>query len=699
MSRSARRFAQAALGIGVAWIIFAALLAPWLIRAAYAERLIPVLNDIVGGRDLHPVEFYLGAWRSVALALSAVFVVLVAAVAGWILAPDTRRTVIDRLLGAADGLTPLEIVKVGVVAGLCAGWAEAGFFTIRQLVTQRPAALFHIEIWWMAPLSAAFVGLLIGLVIALVSLGGRRRLALRAAAVVFGFMVVHSVMQSEGIPLYPAAEVMLSLGLATVLSRIVMAREGVALRLVRRASLLIVVGAVAIGSTAWVTLPATIDARAVRALPAAAEGLPNVLIIIFDTSRAANFSLHGYSRETSPVLDDWSRSGVIFDRGVATSSWTFPSHSSLFTAQHNHVLGVGLDQPLAESYTTLAESLRDLGYHTGGFAANPVYTTAASGLAQGFARYEDRPWELPQFLRASWLSRLMIAPGATRLFPGLVERNVRADHITDRFLGWAQERDGERPFFAFLNYFDAHSPYQLVPADQADRFGPTPDEDWNDFVDRFYDRGDSVGIDRWINRYDASIAYIDGEIGRIRRWLTESGSLDNTLVIVTSDHGDMWGEQSELGHAESLFAPLVHIPMFASYPNHLPRGLRIDEPVSLLDMPRSVFDLIAAEAPPEFGGSSFVPLVHAPDDGPPRYALSELWPLAIESIRTDHLLLGPIKSVIDRRYQYIRYGDGSEQLFDLELDYGELHNLVGDSVHAVDLIRLRQVMDSIGGRW
>jgi arylsulfatase A-like enzyme len=682
-------------------MIFAVVLAPWLLRLGYSERLIPALNEVFSGREIHSVDFYLDAWRSVAMAATAALLLLAAGVMGWMLVPEApRRDLIDRLLGGADGLTPLEIVRASVAAGLVAGLGEAAYLSVRNEVTHRPAALWHVETWWMAPASAAFVALLIGCAIAVLALGGRRRLALRTAAVVFGFMVIHSVIQSDGIPLYPAAEVVLSLGLATVFSRLVMSRERLALRLVRRSGMLIVLGLGAIASTAWLLLPASIEARALRSLPAAASGLPNIIVIIIDTARAANFSLHGYARSTSPVLDDWSRSGVVFDRAVATSSWTLPSHASLFTGQANHILGVGADQPLPESYTTLAEALRDVGYQTGGFAANSAYTTAASGLAQGFARYEDRPWEMTRVLQSSWLSRLIFEPLAFGPFPRLVPLNApRGDYITDHFLTWAQDRDERRPFFAFLNYFDAHEPYILLPAEQAARFGEVPEDYWPEFKERFYEEGDTAGLDLWVNRYDASIAYVDSEIGRIRSWLSESGALDNTIVIVTADHGEMWGEHGELSHAQSLFVPLVHIPMLVWYPSVIPEGLRVDDVVSLVDVPRTIFDLLPIDAPPEFGGSSLTPLWSDVGDRFTRYALAELWQDDPNPPRNSLVRLGPMKSLIDGRYQFIRLGDGSELLFDLELDYEQFRNLGTDPEHADDLARFRSALDSLGGRW
>jgi hypothetical protein len=185
-------------------------------------------------------------------------------------------------------------------------------------------------------------------------------------------------------------------------------------------------------------LPRLRERRALGKLPPAAEGVPNVLLLVLDTVRAASLSLYGYPRPTTPNLEKWAAKGVVFERAIAPAPWTLPSHGSLFTGRHPQELSGEHLVPLNEEQPTLAEALRDAGYATAGFAANPTYTTRASGLARGFARYEDFPITWGRFLISSWLSRMI----SQRLLPlgkrpwrtGLKNAVANSDDFLERSL-------------------------------------------------------------------------------------------------------------------------------------------------------------------------------------------------------------------------------------------------------------------------
>ncbi len=165
------------------------------------------------------------------------------------------------------------------------------------------------------------------------------------------------------------------------------------LRLVRRtvpllAGALLTIMLVTIGGRAWS------EHRAAAALPPAPAGARNVLLIVWDTVRAGNLSLYGYERPTTPNLERLAGRGVRFDLAFSTSSWTLPAHASLFTGRWPHELGVDWKSPLRDDVPTLAEYLAAHGYDTAGFAANLDYCTRETGLARGFAHYEDFPIDL-----------------------------------------------------------------------------------------------------------------------------------------------------------------------------------------------------------------------------------------------------------------------------------------------------------------
>lgn len=657
-----------------------------------------MINGVFGGRDIHPVEFYLEAWWTLAAQLTGLLVAGVLVLAWWVLKPEARKTVIDRALGGRDGLAPGDVLRLALAAGLLGGLAEALYLGVRQALTTHPAGEFHPEVFWMAPLSAGLAALQMGCLIGAISLGGRRRMAVSYAMFVFGFPAIYGVVQSEGIPLHWLAEVILALGLTSVVARAAVARQPQVLAVLRRATPAFAVALCGIVVTAWVMHPASMERRALRSTPLADAGLPNLVIIILDTARAANFSLYGYERRTSPELDDWAREGTVFERAIAASSWTLPSHANAFTGEHNHVMGTSPRQPLADEFSTLAEVLQTRGYKTGGFVANPLYTTAMSGLDQGFARYDDRPWDVPHFLWSSWLSARLLGRPLSSLDPGFEPGYKTAETVTEEFLAWVDERDDERPFFAFLNYFEVHAPY-FAPDPWAALFGPVPSADrWWSYQSSF--RPDSTAVvdqeelDRWINRYDGGIAYLDHHVGRIRSWLEESGLSDNTIVVVTADHGEMWGEHGMLKHAGSLYLPVLHVPLFVTYRGRVPGGVRVEQTVSLGDLPRTIGDLTGIDDLTPFPGASLAPHWSGGRGPHHRYVLAELEPHGGIDwwAPINH---GSMKSLLSGRFQYILNGNGDEELYDIVEDYEQTTNLAGEPELNPEIVRFRAALDSI----
>jgi arylsulfatase A-like enzyme len=221
------------------------------------------------------------------------------------------------------------------------------------------------------------------------------------------------------------------------------------------------------------------ERRLAGRLAAARDGAPSVILVIWDTVRATSLSLHGHARPTTPNLETLARGGVVFERAFATSPWTLPSHATFFTGYLPHELSTHWNTPLDGAHSTLAEVFRANGYLTGGFAANLLYTDWEHGLDRGFIHFEDYGISPGQVFVSSALGRALVTGRqpweltlAARLlgYRGFVGR-VTADDVDRNFLRWLDERDGERPVFAFLNYFDAHFPFQ-PPDSVAARFPP-----------------------------------------------------------------------------------------------------------------------------------------------------------------------------------------------------------------------------------
>jgi arylsulfatase A-like enzyme len=240
-----------------------------------------------------------------------------------------------------------------------------------------------------------------------------------------------------------------------------------------------------------------------------------------------------------------------------------------------------------------------------------------------------------------------------------------ASEIGSSFLDWQRNVEG-RPFFAFLNFFDAHEPYR--PAEEFRR--------------RFA-RGEADVV----GRYDAAIASIDHVIGQILRVLAERGVLDRTVVIVTADHGEAFGEHGLTTHGNSLYLETLRVPLIVRFPGAVPAGRRIADAVSLADVPATLVDLAGLKA-----------------DGIEGRPLAEFWTSGAQPAERDISAQltkgryvsaanknaeGTLTSRIDGRFQYIRNPDGTEELYDYRADPDETRNLSADPARQGDLLRLR----------
>ena len=656
------------------------LLVPALIRSAYAGESLGLFNRLISGQDRHPVDWYLDAWRRVARPAGAVLgLILVTGTASR--AIPGRRNPIRRLIGGEFELSAVQVVLISAWCGALAGVLEAAFFTGRHLVKHLIADRYYPDVLWMAPLSATIAFALAGAALVILAASWGVRWGLRALSVSLFLAVAWSLLQSDGIGLYPIASVVLAIGGAVALARAVEARQAAFFRLVRRTAAgfapLLLVGA-AIGVV-------RLDGRIGPKAPTGSGTGTNVLLIILDTVRAANTSLHGYERATTPELDEWAAQGVTFEHAVSTAPWTLPSHATMFTGRYHSELGTAPTRALGPRPTTLAEIFSRRGYRTGGFTANDAYTTRGSGLDRGFQTYRDLRMGFARFAASSWSSKWVSR--FSRSLTGSPEEPwlKSAEMVREEFLTWL-DREPERPFFAFLNFFDAHSPY-VSPPEFMDRFGPATRRP---LESRLYEPEELVG---WLNAYDGAILYIDREIGRIRDALDRRGLLDNTLVIITADHGEQWGEHGLTEHGGSLYIPTLHVPLVVSLPERLPRGIRVAAGVSLRDLPATVLDLVGHADRDEIPGVSLAPLIADSTAArslsfseADRWAWLEDWYPAAR---------GDMKSLVEWPLHYLRFGDGEEVLYDVASDPREEIDLFDHRVRAMPVARMRAGVDSL----
>jgi arylsulfatase A-like enzyme len=583
-----------------------------------------------------------------------------------------------------------DFLALGLVLGLASGLAGFGALQLRRVLVE-PLVFVGRHAWWTAPAANA----VLFLVLAAGAWAAARLLPRLPAwqAAVFGCGLLGTFGALYAFPqIHRVAALVLSAGVATVLARRLAPAPGTLARVRRWAAVLGVAWLVAAGGA--VARDALRERRALAALPPARAGAPNVLLIVLDTVRAMSLSLYGYSRPTTPELERWAARGVTFTRAYSTAPWTLPSHASMLTGRWMHELSADWMVPLDGTFPTLAEVLRAAGYRTAGFVANTDYASAEVGLARGFIRFEDYTLTPGQVGWSSLLWRAIARVAPLRAAIGYRDNlgRKKAPAISAAFLRWAGR--GDAPFFALLNYYDAHRPY-LPPPPWDTRF-VTPGVAPHPRIRHEHGSDPEPPPERIqgaIDAYDNSIAWLDSEIGRLLDALARRGLLDSTIVIITSDHGEEFLEHGAWDHGNTLYHAGVHVPLVLLGPG-LAAGARVDGPVSVRDIPATVLDLAGLAAGSPFPGRS---LAVRPGGPPP----------APDTVYTGVRLVprqpfwypvsrGDLVSATAGPLRFIRnLGDGTEELFDVVADPMERRDLAADSAGQATLPTFRRLTDTL----
>lgn len=441
----------------------------------------------------------------------------------------------------------------------------------------------------------------------------------------------------------------------------------------------------------------TPEQRPLGALPPARPGAPDVVLVVLDTVRASDVSTYGYARPTAPALDALAKEGTLFLDATSPSTWSLPSHASLFTGRYPSSHGAhGEHRFLDDRYPTLAEALAHHGYETFCFTANP-WISDGLGLTRGFG-YQD--------------TSLLAHGGAGRGFSfvlrlldrlGLVETDKGGGRVADSFEAWAHARpaDAPRPAFVFLNFIEAHFPYHQLPHQDLFRFtklsyGELRGISIDLMGQQFGGEGRSAleAGQPARDMYDGGIVHTSDLLGRVVEALRARGTLDRTVLVVMADHGEILGERGgHFGHGPSLYQESVGVPLLLRYPPAIPAGARVAEPVSTLGVFATIFDLAGLEAPPTLQVGSLRPLAahEAQHGGGP--ILSELHPMVGQVSETRASADPQMRT--DRRYRLLREGSfklvtsskGDALLYDLASDPRETRDLAAE--RPADLARMQ----------
>lgn len=448
-------------------------------------------------------------------------------------------------------------------------------------------------------------------------------------------------------------------------------------------------------------LKPTLDHSADPGRPQPPAGAPNILWVVFDTTRADRLTPYGHTRDTTPTLNQLAQEGTVFERAYSTAPWTVASHAGMFTGKYSIQHGcTHSNLYLDAKHPTIAGELTRNGYESAIFGGN-MWLDDYTGLVRGFQTLFS-PWQTYSFNLLFVTGRLRAA-----LFEDWEDKGGKTSNAL--FKGWLEERDQSRPFFAFINYLEPHAPYHQVPYNERIQYleqGTTPRDARRisfKYARRMVEVDDYVATDAErkvaYDLYDGAIHYTDTLLKDVIDHLRSKNLLENTIIIVNGDHGEMFGEHDVYGHDVAIYYPLLHVPLVVRLPGKIPAGHRSSLPVQLIDIFPTLMELagLSDKQPPVSGVSLMKTL--AGDASPDRTILAEYYrshmrPLVAEMKRqgfdpnTFHL-----KTTILEDWQYIRGPEDYKRLFEFRAD-PELKQPL-ESSRPDDVIRMEERLKTL----
>ncbi len=388
--------------------------------------------------------------------------------------------------------------------------------------------------------------------------------------------------------------------------------------------------------------------------PDGAKPRPDVLVLLIDALRRDHVSAYGHPRPTTPAIDALAADGVLFRDAVAASTFTKSSIASLFTGRFPYQHGVywgsrRLDDGtvvadlLPRSEATLAEALGERGWLTRAWVQNS-HLVERMGFAQGFVDYRDSQGAIGRIHRGAF--RFLRGPGR------------------------------RYPYFAYLHYIDLHDPYRPEPpydrmfGDGGDPYEGIDLDRWSAYLEAVR-RGEVMvepeRIERLRAAYDGELRAIDDEVGRLFAELKRLGLYDQTLIVVTSDHGDGFGEHGFIAHSTVPYEELVRVPLIVKLPGGRFAGSEVAEQVRLVDVLPTVLAAVGVEPPAGVAGCNLLPLLRG--GGLPEECAEAVIEIAEPGAY-------PIAAVRTGRLKYIHHQHRGDELYDLAADPGERSDLL-----------------------
>jgi len=582
----------------------------------------------------------------------------------------------------------------GLITGLVEGVLLFSLHQAELLTWRLQNRAYWYETLWIAPLVDVILFSLAGLGLALVEFPLRKKLPVgKISLFVFSFLAVFDwtfILLVGRISLFPI--LILAAGASVQIFNVLSKREKAVLQKLSQ-NLKWLAGAgiaifIVIQGGGWIQ-----EKINTYKLGVSNSDSPNVIVIVVDTLRADHLSSYGYERKTTPFLDSLAAEGVRFENAISPSSWTQPSHASMLTGRYTYEHHAET-QPLDDTYPTMGEAMQANGYRTGAFSGNTLFFTRRQGFGRGFLHFEDNYQSVPDaFLNSSLYGYLFDYYGLRKIlhYEGVPTRRLASD-INQSALNWIDQNDN-KPFFVFINYFDVHDPY-TPPESYLSKYGPTQGGLVNGFVERYHPDLTPEQLQSEIDAYDGSVNYVDDQIKALFAELLSRGELDNTIVIITADHGEELGEHGLLQHSASLYRQEIHVPLIV-WGAGVPSGKVIDTPVSTTAFPATILNLVNANAD-IFPSKSLTLLFDGTVVKDWAQPISEVAQFdgAAEQNPSTH---GEMKSVVGEEYQYVVHEKFGVELFNWRTDPGEVNNLANDSSSSSLLDAFKAYLEALIG--
>jgi len=418
----------------------------------------------------------------------------------------------------------------------------------------------------------------------------------------------------------------------------------------------------------------------------AKAGAPDVLFIVMDTTRSQSLSTHGYHRDTTPYLEQLVSEGVLFEKATSPATWSLPAHAALFTGTFPSFNQAHAEtRMLGTVLPTVAEVFAEAGYETRCFSANP-HISAAFGLTRGF-HYSDDAWrDGPGARQFSFIYRFLD-------FAGLGVDDKGGKLVVSNIEDWWSERpDDGPPAFVFVNFLEAHFPFHQLPKEYVYAYQDRPMSELREagqiaFGAQFGRPLTPAEVEQirgpLVDLYDGGVKYTDFLVREVVEQWRAAGKLDDTIVVVLGDHGEVVGEHDAFGHVTPMVEEDLRVPLIFRYPARIEGGTRIPEPVSTVGTLATLVDLAQIDGPGKVHVESLMPALDGSTVGDP----------VIAERYEEHLLSarfgpgeangkGPLmnprgryRSYRSGDWKYVQHNEDGEWLYNLASDPGEKNDL------------------------